>query len=261
MPRAGGRRSAGRLPRRRSGPPGHGRRSPASSPSTRSSPPPARGPTSCWQPRRTARRRARPPTSRVGSRRCRRRSRPRGTSRPDWMIAAELARLLGTDFGYASVDDVTAAIAADGAGVRRRVARRAAHLARRRRSRPPRRRSIRSNCRSRRCPIATATTSGWWSAASCTTRPSVRPTARRCRSCRSASPLTCTRSTSSAPASSPAPRSRCPAPAPASCVALQSPTRPCARGTVWVPFNQPGGTVGELIDCHAAVTDVRIENL
>jgi predicted molibdopterin-dependent oxidoreductase YjgC len=33
------------------------------------------------------------------------------------------------------------------------------------------------------------------------------------------------------------------------------------RGTVWVPFNQPGGNVGDLIDCTAPVTDVRIENL
>jgi len=33
------------------------------------------------------------------------------------------------------------------------------------------------------------------------------------------------------------------------------------RGTVWVAFNQPGGNVGDLIDCTAAVTDVRIENL
>ena len=33
------------------------------------------------------------------------------------------------------------------------------------------------------------------------------------------------------------------------------------RGTVWVPFNQPGPNIGELIDCTAAVVDVRIENL
>ncbi len=33
------------------------------------------------------------------------------------------------------------------------------------------------------------------------------------------------------------------------------------RGTAWVPFNQPGGTVGELIDATAPVTDIRIENL
>ena len=33
------------------------------------------------------------------------------------------------------------------------------------------------------------------------------------------------------------------------------------RGTAWVPFNNPGPNVGELIDCFAAVNDVRIENL
>ena len=33
------------------------------------------------------------------------------------------------------------------------------------------------------------------------------------------------------------------------------------RGTVWVPFNLPGNNVGELIDSAAPVTDVRIENL
>jgi NADH-quinone oxidoreductase subunit G len=33
------------------------------------------------------------------------------------------------------------------------------------------------------------------------------------------------------------------------------------RGTVWVPFNQRGSTIGELIDYTAPVTDVRLENL
>ncbi|MEI8241084.1 MAG: molybdopterin-dependent oxidoreductase, partial [Actinomycetota bacterium] len=33
------------------------------------------------------------------------------------------------------------------------------------------------------------------------------------------------------------------------------------RGTAWVPFNQPGPNVGELIDCFASVNDVRIETL
>ena len=41
---------------------------------------------------------------------------PRGTSRPDWMIAAELAELLGGDLGVSSVDDVTEAIAANVSG-------------------------------------------------------------------------------------------------------------------------------------------------
>ena len=33
------------------------------------------------------------------------------------------------------------------------------------------------------------------------------------------------------------------------------------RGTAWVPFNQSGGNIGDLIDCTAPVTDVRIETL
>ena len=33
------------------------------------------------------------------------------------------------------------------------------------------------------------------------------------------------------------------------------------RGTAFVPFNNPGPNVGELIDCFAAVNDVLIENL
>jgi len=33
------------------------------------------------------------------------------------------------------------------------------------------------------------------------------------------------------------------------------------RGTAWMPWNNPGPNVGELIDCFAAVNDVRIENL
>jgi NADH-quinone oxidoreductase subunit G len=33
------------------------------------------------------------------------------------------------------------------------------------------------------------------------------------------------------------------------------------RGTAWVPFNQPGANVGELIDSSADVTDVRIERV
>ena len=36
-----------------------------------------------------------------------------GTSRPDWMIAADIARVLGTDLGFGSLADVTAAIAAN----------------------------------------------------------------------------------------------------------------------------------------------------
>jgi hypothetical protein len=41
----------------------------------------------------------------------------------------------------------------------------------------------------------------------------------------------------------------------------RSPTTTVLRGTAWVPFNNPGPNVGDLIDCFAAVNDVRIENL
>jgi predicted molibdopterin-dependent oxidoreductase YjgC len=34
-----------------------------------------------------------------------------------------------------------------------------------------------------------------------------------------------------------------------------------ARGTVWSAFNAPGGTVADVIDAGATVTDVRIERL
>ena len=33
------------------------------------------------------------------------------------------------------------------------------------------------------------------------------------------------------------------------------------RGTAWVPFNRVGANIGDLIDCTAPVTDVRIETL
>jgi NADH-quinone oxidoreductase subunit G len=36
---------------------------------------------------------------------------PHGTARPDWMVAAELGRLLGHDLGFASAEQITAAIA------------------------------------------------------------------------------------------------------------------------------------------------------
>jgi hypothetical protein len=32
------------------------------------------------------------------------------------------------------------------------------------------------------------------------------------------------------------------------------------RGSAWVPFNQPGPNIGELIDSSVAVTDVRVES-
>ena len=34
-----------------------------------------------------------------------------------------------------------------------------------------------------------------------------------------------------------------------------------ARGTAWLPFNQPGSTGTELLDSGAGVVDLRVENL
>ena len=76
-------------------------------------------PTSCWRRRRTASKAGTTTNLEGRVSTLSQKVTPRGTSRPDWMIAAELARLLGTEFGYTSVDDVTAAIAAIGDRVRR----------------------------------------------------------------------------------------------------------------------------------------------
>jgi hypothetical protein len=32
------------------------------------------------------------------------------------------------------------------------------------------------------------------------------------------------------------------------------------RGSAWVPFNQSGANIGELIDSSVAVTDLRVES-
>ena len=100
-----------------------------SSPSTRSSPSRAQS-----RRRRAGRRglrrevAARRPTSRAASRRCRQKVTPRGTSRPDWMIAAELAMLLGhRPRRSTSVDDVTDGDRRQRRRLRRRDGRRAAH--------------------------------------------------------------------------------------------------------------------------------------
>ena len=34
-----------------------------------------------------------------------------------------------------------------------------------------------------------------------------------------------------------------------------------ARGTAWLPFNQPSSTAGALLDAAAPVVDLRLENL
>jgi NADH-quinone oxidoreductase subunit G len=184
---------------------------------------------------------------------------PRGTSRPDWMIAAELARLLGTEFGYTSVDDVTAAIAqtvpefahvsADALRTSRDGVVAAA---------PP-------STDPGDAPVSTLRDRNSYDfrlvvsrklydqATGTANSPSLAHLAVGFAA--HVHPLDIERASVvvGAEVKLSSPR--------ASIVVEVQPDPTVRRGTVWVPFNQPGGTVGELIDCHAAVTDVRIENL
>ena len=185
---------------------------------------------------------------------------PRGTSRPDWMIAGEIARLMDVAFGYTSVDDVTASIAqivTSYAGV---------------------------------TPDALRTSRDGVLAAVPSTIDPINPPAPASRADRNSydfrlvvsrklydqavgtvnspslahlspgfavhvHPLDIERASVLPGAEVKVSSSK------ASIVATVQPDASVLRGTVWVPFNQPGGTVGELIDCAAAVIDVRIENL
>jgi NADH-quinone oxidoreductase subunit G len=184
---------------------------------------------------------------------------PRGTSRPDWMIAAEIARLLGTEFGYTSVDDVTESVAqmvTTYAGV-------TAHALRTTRDGvlaavpadigpidPPVASLPDRNSYDFRLVVSRKL---YDQAVGTANSPSLAHLAPGFAA--HLHPLDIERAGVMAGAevklSSPK----------ASIIARIEPDVTVLRGTVWVPFNQPGGSVGELIDCNASVTDVRIENL
>ena len=183
---------------------------------------------------------------------------PAGTSRPDWMIAAGLAQALGADLGLGSVDEITAAIA-DGvesfaAATPESLA--AAHdgvvvAAPAVDALPddvptvPERNSYDFRL------VVSRTL--YDRAVGTANSPSLAHLARG--SALHMHPLDLERAGVVAGAdvkvSSPK----------ASLVLRVEPDPSVLRGTVWVPFNQPGANVGELIDCTAAVTDVRVENL
>ncbi|MGE0140366.1 MAG: NADH-quinone oxidoreductase subunit NuoG [Ilumatobacteraceae bacterium] len=182
-----------------------------------------------------------------------------GTSRPDWMIASELALLLGTDLGYSTVDDVTAAIESSVPA----HSNLSPDLLRRSRdgvltalpsglpalevSQAPQPERISYNFRlvvSRKLydrAVGTANS------------PSLAHLAPGFAAY--VHPLDLERASVVAGAEVKLSSAR------AGIVVTIRPDPTVLRGTVWVPFNQPGGTVGELIDSTAAVTDVRIENL
>jgi NADH-quinone oxidoreductase subunit G len=184
---------------------------------------------------------------------------PAGTARPDWMIAAGLARALGSDLGVESVDDLTAQLAEQveafagitpealaaspdgivaaaptgvsaldtgGAGVAER------------------------NAYDYRLVV---TRTLYDQAVGTANSPSLAhlaaPAALRMH------PLDIERSSVVAGTDVKLVSAR------GSVVLRVEPDDRVVRGTVWVPFNHPGANIGELIDCQAAVTDVRVENI
>jgi NADH-quinone oxidoreductase subunit G len=183
---------------------------------------------------------------------------PAGTSRPDWMIAAGLAQALGADLGFGSVDDITAAIAA---GVESFAEATPEALAAARDGvvvAPPAAGALPNDTASApernsydfRLVVSRTL---YDRAVGTANSPSLAHLARG--SALHMHPLDLERAgvvaDTDVKVSSPK----------ASLVLRVEPDHSVLRGTVWVPFNQPGANVGELIDCTAAVTDVRVENL
>lgn len=182
-----------------------------------------------------------------------------GTSRPDWMIASGIAQALGTDLGYRTADDITDAIAASVEGFAG---------------------ATRAALQSARDGVVTAASSSLEPL----NAPSLVAPARNSYDFRLVVSRTmydaAVSTATSASLSHLAPGANAhlhPLDVERAGVAAGSDAKIISakatvimrveadpsvlRGTVWVPFNQPGSSVGELIDATSAVTDVRIENL
>ncbi|MEY2416567.1 MAG: NADH-quinone oxidoreductase subunit, partial [Ilumatobacteraceae bacterium] len=181
---------------------------------------------------------------------------PRGTSRPDWMIAVELADLLGGDLAVSSVDDLTDAIAANVAGFG------AATVAALRNARDG------IVCRGS-LPAATAHLSKieernsydfrlvvgrklYDNAVGTSKSPSLAHLAPGSQL--HLHPLDVERVGSTDGADVKVTSKR------ASMVFTVVADDTVVRGSAWVPFNQPGPSIGELIDSNEVVTDVRVES-
>jgi NADH-quinone oxidoreductase subunit G len=182
---------------------------------------------------------------------------PAGTSRPDWMIATELALLLGHDLGFTSVDDVTDAIAANVDGYRD-VTR--AALARQRDG-------IVATAPAASLPSTSSHPLDRNSydyrlvvdrklydrAVSTVESPSLKPLAPGAAA--HVHPLDLDRIGVQAGAEVTVRSAK-------GSVVLPVVADPAvARGTVRAPFNQPGANIADVIDAASAVTDVRIERL
>ena len=181
---------------------------------------------------------------------------PRGTSRPDWMIAVELAELLGGDLGVSSVDDLTEAIAANVAGFAEATVA-ALGVARDgilcRGALPPataRQATIEErNSYDYRLVVSRKLYDG---AVGTAKSPSLAHLT--IGSELHLHPLDIERVGSSDGADVKVTSKR------ASMVFKVVADESVVRGSAWVPFNQPGPNIGELIDSSEPVTDVRVES-
>ncbi|HEY4332028.1 MAG TPA: NADH-quinone oxidoreductase subunit NuoG [Ilumatobacteraceae bacterium] len=181
-----------------------------------------------------------------------------GTSRPDWMIAAELSRLLGTDLGFDTVADVTTAIhdhvdgfdqatVANLEGSPDGIVVLAPHID------PINDPKISLGDRNA-YDFRLIVSRKLYDASALTTKsPSLAPLIST--TTLFINPLDVHRIGSAVGA-------EVKVSSPKASVILTVATDPSVqRGTAWVPFNQSGVNIGELIDASASVTDVRIESI
>ncbi|MEI8239498.1 MAG: NADH-quinone oxidoreductase subunit NuoG [Actinomycetota bacterium] len=182
---------------------------------------------------------------------------PFGTTRADWMIAAELALEFDTDLGYETVDDITAHLAATvpayaslaahpvgGDGVLTAVPTDLPALP------APMVAVGERNAYAFRLVVSRTL---YDQATGTATSPSLAQLTRG--SAVHLHPLDIERVSTTAGSSVKVSGLR------ATVVFTVVADSSVLRGTAWVPFNQPGPNVGELIDCFADVNDVRIENI
>jgi predicted molibdopterin-dependent oxidoreductase YjgC len=181
---------------------------------------------------------------------------PRGTSRADWMIAAELADALGGDLGVSSVEELTDAIAAHVAGFQGatidalRVARDGIVC---KGSLPAVTASVQTiDARNSYDYRLVVSRKLYDNAVTTAMSPSLAHLAPG--SALHLHPLDIERVGSTNGADVKVTSKR------ASMVFKVVADDTVVRGSAWVPFNQPGPSVGELIDAADAVTDVRVES-
>ncbi|HSB87864.1 MAG TPA: NADH-quinone oxidoreductase subunit NuoG [Ilumatobacteraceae bacterium] len=181
---------------------------------------------------------------------------PHGTSRPDWMVAVELAELLGGDLGVASVDELTDAIAANVAGFEAATAdavRRSTDGVLCRGTLPrvtPRVLNVEErNSYDYRLVVGRKL---YDNALGTTKSPALAHLGPGAAV--HLHPLDIERVGSAAGAEVKVTSKR------ASLVMKVVADATVVRGSAWVPFNQPGPNIGELIDATQPVTDLRVES-